>query len=200
MNAPATPTSVLPADPQLDNSVQTPTVHDRLLLCVHRFLKSLTRSGFADTVATRAVEQALDLMLDRLAANRLGERDSPEGLFWTMAVRLARREAHRELQWLPLEADVPDRSTPERRSPDENSLEEVASAVQDLPLQQRQAVVLCLMLGVTHSKAAAEMGISVSTLRHHLDAGRQRLSTVLAPLQARRTHDKEHAPTDHPRA
>lgn len=52
-------------------------------------------------------------------------------------------------------------------------------ALQRLSEQQRQAVLLVHASGCTLAEAAAVLGISVSTLRNHLDRGLARLRTHL---------------------
>ena len=57
--------------------------------------------------------------------------------------------------------------------------EQVWSAVRSLPRRQREAIVLCLVAGYMRTEAAEIMGVSVETIKTHLERGRLALARLL---------------------
>ena len=51
----------------------------------------------------------------------------------------------------------------------------VKRALATLPLEQRAAVILCLVCGFSHSEAAAILGTALGTVKSHVLRGRERL-------------------------
>lgn len=51
----------------------------------------------------------------------------------------------------------------------------VKRALAALPLEQRAAVILCLVCGFSHSEAAAILGAALGTVKSHVLRGRERL-------------------------
>ena len=60
-----------------------------------------------------------------------------------------------------------------------DSAEEVWRAVRSLPRRQREAIVLCLVVGYSRSEAAEMMNVGVETVKTHLERGRQALARTL---------------------
>ena len=65
---------------------------------------------------------------------------------------------------------------------DEVSLS-VLAALRQLPLPQRQALVMHHMLGIPVAQIAAEMGVAVGTVKARLSRGRTALAPLLADLE-----------------
>lgn len=65
---------------------------------------------------------------------------------------------------------------------DELSLS-VLAALRELPMAQRQALVMHHMLGIPVAQIAADLGVAVGTVKARLSRGRAALAPVLADLQ-----------------
>ena len=76
----------------------------------------------------------------------------------------------------PLEGH--DRAAP---TPDTEDRPALVSALQTLPVMQRQVVVLRYLLDLSVEEVAAELGISTGTVKSHASRGRDRLRQVLNP-------------------
>jgi RNA polymerase sigma-70 factor (ECF subfamily) len=63
--------------------------------------------------------------------------------------------------------------------PDEDDLQEIWTAVQTLPIRQRDAVMLVYSEGLDHGEAADVLGCSESTVSWHLHEARKRLRIIL---------------------
>src|SRR4051812_27127317 len=59
----------------------------------------------------------------------------------------------------------------------------VVAALRELPLPQRQALVMHHMLGIPVAQIAAELGVAVGTVKARLSRGRSALAPLLADLQ-----------------
>ena len=64
-------------------------------------------------------------------------------------------------------------------APDERSA--LVEALQELPVMQRQVVVLRYLLDLTVEETAAELGIGTGTVKSHASRGRERLRGLLSP-------------------
>jgi RNA polymerase sigma-70 factor (ECF subfamily) len=67
-------------------------------------------------------------------------------------------------------------------APDDVSLS-VLAALRELPLQQRQALVMHHMLGIPVAQIAAETGVAVGTVKARLSRGRAALAPLLMDLE-----------------
>jgi DNA-directed RNA polymerase specialized sigma24 family protein len=56
----------------------------------------------------------------------------------------------------------------------------VAAALSRLPLRQRECVAACTLLGLSHTEAAAVLGISAGSVKTHVHRGTRRLAGLLA--------------------
>ncbi|MBN1808421.1 MAG: RNA polymerase sigma factor [Planctomycetes bacterium] len=72
--------------------------------------------------------------------------------------------------------------TPEGTAIRDELRSRVKAAVADLPDEQAEAVVLCLVEELSYADAAGAMGISVPSLRNHLYRGRRTLREKLEDL------------------
>lgn len=64
----------------------------------------------------------------------------------------------------------------------------VVAALRQLPLAQRQALVMHHMLGIPVMQIAADLGVPVGTVKARLSRGRAALAPVLASLRQETTH------------
>jgi RNA polymerase sigma-70 factor (ECF subfamily) len=55
----------------------------------------------------------------------------------------------------------------------------VKRALATLPLEQRAAVILCLVCGFSHTEAATILGAALGTVKSHVLRGRERLITAI---------------------
>lgn len=65
----------------------------------------------------------------------------------------------------------------------------VAAALTRLPLRQRECVVACTLLGLSHAEAAALLGISAGSVKTHVHRGTRRLSSLLADRDPRSSEE-----------
>lgn len=56
----------------------------------------------------------------------------------------------------------------------------VAGALARLPPRQRECVVVCTLLGLSHTETAALLGVSAGSVKTHVHRGTRRLATLLA--------------------
>ena len=97
---------------------------------------------------------------------RLEAMSNPAGYVYRVGQRIASRLSRRRPPAL-------DRDTPVE---DTQSFEpKLEPALRSLSLRQRQSVVLVHAIGMTHSEAAAMLGISASSIQRHLERGLARL-------------------------
>jgi len=69
-------------------------------------------------------------------------------------------------------------------SPDREALLDLATAIDTLPAQQRIALTLFYLGGLTSGQTAAEMGISAGAVRFHLHEARNKLRDILGASDA----------------
>lgn len=146
--------------------------------CIARRLRKL---GYSDHAALCGRDAALDEGMKALASGKAGRMSAGRraGWLWILAKRAALRAAKKEMRCVPLTHDPPDykRAEVDYQRP---SAIAVQRAIERLPKQQRAAVMLCILLGLTRRQAAREMKIKASTLCWHLKAGLARLRKELA--------------------
>lgn len=168
----------MPLSPRPDASMEC------LFGRLHRIHALLVHRGFSDAVASRAVEEVLEVGRQAINSGKAASM-SPEqraGWLWTLAKRAALRAAKKEVPRVSLTYDPPDYRLPavDHHRP---SAIAVRRAIARLPAQQRTAVTLCILLGLTRRQAAREMGIKVSTVCCSLRAAFTRLRKELAMLE-----------------
>lgn len=82
-----------------------------------------------------------------------------------------RRRTLRETELAPSE---------DTASPPSGMAMDVERAMATLPEDMRAALMLCLSYGMSHSQAAAALGMPIGTVKSHISRGRAQLMTVLA--------------------
>lgn len=150
---------------------------DELQSCVpalRRYARALTRN----------VDRADDLVqdcLERAIARRglFRPRGPLRPWLFTILVNLHRnglRSERRHGTTLDLDA-VPDLSTPAPQ-PGHLALAELARAIETLPLDQKEALLLVTLDGLAYAEAAAILGIPTGTLMSRLGRARAALRTL----------------------
>jgi DNA-directed RNA polymerase specialized sigma24 family protein len=155
-----------------------------LLGRLHLIHERLVSRGFSDAVASRAVDVALDVGKKALASGKAGRMDGGQraGWLWTVALTAAKRAAAGELIFLPLKME-PAYSHALLTDGDDDALAKaVRKGLDRLPPEQKQAVELHVMQGLSIRAAAREMGVRASTAERRCRAGISRLKASLASV------------------
>ncbi|HTN63483.1 MAG TPA: sigma-70 family RNA polymerase sigma factor [Devosia sp.] len=162
-------------------------------------------SDFLDQIETcvpalrryaRALTRNIDLA-DDLVQDCLERAISRRGLFrptgpvrawlFTILLNLYRnslRSAHRHGQTLDIDS-LPDLSTPATQ-PGHIALAEMARAIETLPLEQKEALLLIALEGFSYAEAATVLGIPQGTLMSRL--GRARATLRIATGNSAEPH------------
>jgi RNA polymerase sigma factor (sigma-70 family) len=151
--------------------------------------------GFYREHLTRVVRGCTLVLLDQSAAediaaeafarlwSKWGQIESDDhagGFVFKTAMRLCARKARRP----ELIGRVPERSAPDEIS---KSLDrhEIFRALDQLPVRQRQAVVLRDWAGIETGEVAKLLGMRDSTVRVHLARGREALRVALREMEGK---------------
>jgi DNA-directed RNA polymerase specialized sigma24 family protein len=141
--------------------------------CHARLVASLTLvTGDLDAAAD-AADEAMVRAYERW--DRVAAMGSPDGWAFRVAINVLRRRGRRrarEERLLRRSAPVP-AVPPEPAGP-------AWAAVRDLPLRQREVVVLRFVADLTEPQIAAALGISRGTVASTLSDARHRLAALLA--------------------
>lgn len=117
--------------------------------------------------------------------DKVGGYDDPEGwvrgVGWRVAVNRWRKARNR------LTAHRRHGPEPEQRGPSEDSVALVA-ALKKIPAEQRRAIVLHHLGGLSVAEVAEETGVPVGTVKARLSRGRTALSGLLANEVGEREH------------
>jgi RNA polymerase sigma factor (sigma-70 family) len=158
----------------------------------HRELvEQLFQTSYGELVGLGALvtgdrEVGEDLAQDAFAGLlRRGPLDDPGaavGYLRRAVVNLARGRLRRRT--------VADRARPSPPAPPAAPVEDaaladddaraVASALARLPLRQRECVAACTLLALSHTEAAAVLGISTGSVKTHVHRGTRKLALLLA--------------------
>lgn len=116
---------------------------------------------------------------------KLSEYDDPRGWLYRVAMRLAISRWRR----MRAAAAALSRYGPTRVVEEADELSMcVLAALRNLPLAQRQALVMHHMLGIPVAQIAADLGVPVGTVKARLSRGRSALAPVLADLRQVSVH------------
>lgn len=140
----------------------------------HSAVSAYARAMTGDaTLAEDAVQETF------LRAWRYLDSFRGEGSFEGWLIRICRRcvidlqrAEHRRSR--PSELPVPE-------GRDHGSTLEVTALMESLPVEQREVLVLCGVLGYDYETAALVLDIPVGTVRSRLSRGRERLADTLRP-------------------
>ena len=123
------------------------------------------------------VQDALERALDRIGLWKEGE--SPRRWLFTIVHNIhidhmrerARRPFHTELS--------PELADPVARGTDTVTAHEISAALQALPQEQRQVVLLVGMEGLSYKETAAILDIPIGTVMSRLARGRDKLKDLI---------------------
>jgi RNA polymerase sigma factor (sigma-70 family) len=145
---------------------------DRHQQGVRVFLRGLVSRADADDLAQETFLVAWS------QAGRYRGGASVRSWLFAIAWRKAKDSHRRVFRRRQREADYQEASAPAGGMGVEECLA-VAQALQSLSLDQRAAVLLCLAEELTHSEAAAALGMRLGTVKSHVLRGRDRLRAAL---------------------
>jgi RNA polymerase sigma factor (sigma-70 family) len=110
----------------------------------------------------------------------------PRAVLFTTAANLGtdvqRREARSD-RLFARDGELPEAvspgADPESQAQTESELNSVAAALQELPVQCREAFLLNRLEGLTHSEIAQRLGVSTKTVQRHIERALRRCVQVL---------------------
>jgi RNA polymerase sigma-70 factor (ECF subfamily) len=132
----------------------------------------LTESGFAEDVTQEAFLAASQRW------DEVGTLDNPAAWVRRVAINRAASAYHRRRAEARALLRLSGRQN-EGVPPMSESANEVWTAIRSLPRRQREAIVLCLVLGYSRSESAEMMKVRVETVKTHLERGRLALADIL---------------------
>ncbi|HSM08637.1 MAG TPA: sigma-70 family RNA polymerase sigma factor [Gemmatimonadota bacterium] len=132
--------------------------------------------------AEDAVQTAFIRALERMDQLRPGSPFGPwfYSVLRSTALNLRRRESLRSHEEIPVSASGG--SNPERELDRTLTRSRVLAALEELPEQQRTAVILYDLEGYSHREVAEILGVAVGTSRAHVHHGRKALRDHLGPV------------------
>lgn len=132
--------------------------------------------------AEDAVQTAFIRALERVDQLRPGSPFGPwfYSVLRSTALNLRRRESLRSHEEIPMSASGG--SNPERELDRTLTRGRVLAALEELPEQQRTAVMLYDLEGYSHREVAEALGVAVGTSRAHVHHGRKALRDRLGPV------------------
>jgi RNA polymerase sigma-70 factor (ECF subfamily) len=139
---------------------------------------------------TADAEEALQETLAKVwrKLDRIEAHPNPEALVLRIAANAAhdivRKQARSRLREERASLSPQAAEAPDRRAQRNEAARAISEAVALLPDNQRLAVTMRLIEGQTYEVAAAAIGCRPATVRKHVERGRARLRTLLAPLAA----------------
>jgi RNA polymerase sigma factor (sigma-70 family) len=153
---------------------------------VRAFLRRLTGNwADADDIAQDAFARAWELL------HRLDRGASLKPFVVGIAYQLWRRHRRGLIRRLARDGGYAELTEMERQTPpDAESRIALHRALQDLPLDQRAALAMCLGAEFTHAEAAAALGLPLGTVKSHVSRGRDRLQRILGDTPAKNAHDE----------
>jgi hypothetical protein len=151
------------------------TIHDLLV----------ERKKFSDAVASRAVEVVLKEGSKALESGKAARMTGNEraGWLWRVAVNAARRAAATEPTFVAMKFEPEDRHSESRDDRRKALLEALCKEINKLPFEQKQAVELHGLQGLSFRKAARLIGVCPGTVAYRYNAGLTRLRELSAVIQ-----------------
>ncbi len=138
-----------------------------------RLVRALTMASGSREAAADAVQEAF--VKAHLHWRRISRYEDPVG--WIRRVAVNRlRDDHRRLR---RKAAVEQRLANERPTTAEPQVDDMAAMLATLPRQQRLAVALFYVDGMSVAEVARAMRLSEGAVKFHLHAGRSKLRTTI---------------------
>lgn len=148
-----------------------------------RLLAYCRSRSSSDDLAEEVAQDALTVLVERVRRNRSVR--SPEAFVFAIARRrLARLHVRRRL-WAPLEAlfgrpqEACETPSPEVHTAQRRRLTRVRVALDKLPTQDREALLLVAVAELDTSTAARVLGIGRSAFKMRVHRARRRLTEIL---------------------
>lgn len=149
-----------------------------------KLLRFCLGQGGDPYLAEEAAQDAMTALVRRW--QRLGAPESPDAFAFAIARRRLRRSLWRKRWFEPLENLFDDSSPapdPETRAVDKQSLDVTLDALQELPENLREALLLVTSGELDGNSAAQTLGISLSALKMRLHRARKQLRGRLQKLE-----------------
>jgi len=156
------------------------------LSCRDRLIRQIYVFTGDETEARDLVQQAFERAWMRW--RRLRTLQDPEAWVRLVAFNLAKNH-RRHVRQLVSSADVPERSTDTIE--DEQSLMDLRQALAQLTADQRRALILYHLVGLTVSEVADEMSVPSGTVTSWLHRGRAQLASELDRMNDTRPSESE---------
>lgn len=142
-------------------------------------LVSLARFFVDDRTAAEDLVQEAFIRLSR-SAHRIHDQDKAASYLRSIVINLARDHNRRGLLSLRHHPPaVPDEPSAEEAATGNESRAEVVTALRDLPVRQRDCVALRYYLELPVEEIARTLGISVNSVKTHLQRGMRSLARTL---------------------
>lgn len=146
----------------------------------------MMRRGTDPATAEDLAQETL-LTVWRRAALYAAEKGSVTTWVFTIARNLRIDRLRREVAWQELpqefEEQASDTPAPDEAYAGQQSDDAVRGALDALPVEQREVVVLAYMEGLSHSEISARLGIPVGTVKSRMRIAYQKVRDALEGLQ-----------------
>lgn len=150
------------------------TLVDRHQQPVRAFVRRLTRPADADDIA-----QETFLAAWMQAGSYKGASGGVRSWLFAIAWRKAKDDHRRRFRLWRRDAAYRETAADDLgATPTEDAIA-LEQALEELPIDQRAAIVLCLGVGFTHEEAAEVLGLPLGTVKSHVLRGRERLRGIL---------------------
>ncbi len=150
-------------------------------------IRSYMRSRGADAAAAEDLAQETLLMVWRKAALYSAEKGTPASWIFTIARNLRIDRLRKEVPWQELGEDQEEIASDDA-APDElvslrQRQERVRSVLAALPPDQREAVTLAFIEGLSHSEIAARLSLPLGTVKSRMRLAYGKVRAALEDLQ-----------------
>jgi RNA polymerase sigma-70 factor (ECF subfamily) len=140
-----------------------------------RLTRALRLSGADQSTAEDIAQEAFARAL--VHWRRIRKGDNPPGYVYTTGFRLLQRAQNRPAP-PPAVATSPSGASTESAA---LTVLAVETALAGMPPRRRACAVMCLIVGIPVSDAAAALGIAAGTVRKHLEEARRDLQAACEP-------------------
>jgi RNA polymerase sigma factor (sigma-70 family) len=174
-----------PASAKITQSAPSLTCLLTIIPSIYHWL--IGKKGFSDSAASIGVMAALTAGIRSLVTGQARDLKNHRGWLLSVAFKSASRASRREIPSVPLEVAeftahrLPDVEVDVEEQEERESLaRDTRAGVEDLPEFEKQAIRLTYFEQLSNRRGAMMMGVTVSTFRRYLEAGRQRLKAILS--------------------
>jgi RNA polymerase sigma-70 factor, ECF subfamily len=146
----------------------------------------MMRQG-ADPATAEDLAQETLLTVWRRASLYVPEKGSASTWIFTIARNLRIDRLRREVPWQALpehhDEEASDEPAPDEAVASQEADAAVRAALESLPADQREVVVLAYIEGLSHSEIAARLGAPIGTVKSRMRIAYQKIRTALEGLQ-----------------